>query len=41
MGGADDTKEAAISRNDHIWVAVLLTIYVVANIAVTWSALRA
>jgi hypothetical protein len=40
-GGADDTKEAAISRNDHIWVAVLLTVYVVANIAVAWSALRA
>ncbi len=40
-GGADEAKERTISRHDHIWVAVLLTAYVAANIAIAWSALRA
>ena len=39
-GGADDTREDAISHADRIWVAVLLAAYVAANAGVAWSALR-
>jgi hypothetical protein len=38
--GDDAHVEAAISRADRIWVAALLTAYLVANIAIAWSALR-
>jgi hypothetical protein len=39
--GADAEAELSISHADHVWVGVLLAFYVVANIAVAWSALRA
>jgi hypothetical protein len=38
--GADAAAESAIARSDRIWVGGLLTIYLVANVAVAWSALR-
>jgi hypothetical protein len=38
--GSEVEAEASISRGDHVWVAVLLAVYVLANIAVAWSALR-
>jgi hypothetical protein len=38
--GADAEAEASIARGDHLWVGALLAIYVVANVAVAWSALH-
>ncbi len=37
--GADLEAERTISRGDHLWVAGLLTAYVLANMLVAWSAL--
>jgi predicted small integral membrane protein len=37
----DPKAEASISRGDRIWVAVLLTSYVLANIAIAWTTLAA
>ncbi|MBK5199271.1 MAG: hypothetical protein JJE37_13500 [Methyloceanibacter sp.] len=39
--GADANAEISISHGDRIWVAVLITAYIGANIAIAWSALRA
>ena len=37
---ADDLKsEEATSRADRVWVGVLLAAFILANVAVTWSAL--
>jgi hypothetical protein len=38
--GADTAGEAALSRSDRRWVALLFTAYLLANIAVAWWALR-
>jgi hypothetical protein len=38
--GAEPEAEAAISRADRVWVGVLLGVYLLANIAVAWQALR-
>jgi hypothetical protein len=38
--GADAQTEASISRDDRIWVGVLLAAYFAANLAVAWQALR-
>jgi hypothetical protein len=38
--GAEADAEVSISRGDHVWVAALLAIYVLANIVVAWSALE-
>ena len=37
--GADPEAEASISREDRIWVGVLLAAYLLANIAVAWQGL--
>jgi hypothetical protein len=37
----DPKAEASISRGDRIWVAALLTSYVLANIAIAWTTLAA
>jgi hypothetical protein len=38
--GDDAHAEAAISRADRVWVTVLISAYLMVNIAVAWSALR-
>ena len=38
--GTDPNAEAAISRADRIWVAILITAYLAANAIVAWLALR-
>lgn len=38
--GADAEAEASIARGDHLWVGVLLAVYVFATVAVAWSALH-
>jgi len=37
--GAEPDAEAAIKRNDRMWFGALLTVYLIANIAVLWTAL--
>jgi hypothetical protein len=37
--GAEPDAEAAIKRSDRMWFGALLTVYLVANIAVLWTAL--
>ena len=38
--GADAAAEAAIARSDRLWVLGLLAAYLIANVAVAWSALK-
>ena len=39
--GADNHAELAVSHADRVWVVVLITAYIAANVAVAWSALQA
>jgi hypothetical protein len=38
--GADPDAEGELAHADRMWVAVLVTVYLAANVAVAWSALR-
>ena len=38
--GADTEAETSTSRGDHLWLAVLLAVYVLANVVVLWSGLQ-
>ena len=37
--GTDKRAEAAISRGDHTWAAMLVTAYLLANLAIAWTTL--
>jgi len=38
-GGADTDSEHVIKRSDRMWFGALLTVYLVANIAILWTTL--